>query len=102
MHAAARHETRVQVLDLHRRQLDGRRIVHAQPVRSAMMQFVIEYLREPTDEYSVCHSVALDSACLNDAGVAAFTGAPALHASHGANGFQIRDDAGKIVALEAL
>lgn len=66
------------------------------------MRYVIEYLRESTDESSVCHTVNLEGACLNDVGVIAFDGATPLRLSHGARGFQIRDKTGSIVALETL
>src|SRR6185436_9180376 len=66
------------------------------------MRFVIEYLRESTEEDSVCRTITLDISCLKDAGDIAFH--QAFFAEHqcGAKRCQIRNGAGQIVALETI
>ena len=68
------------------------------------MRYTIQYLRESTEEESVCHSVQIDARCLTDAAERAFAGAFEASTRFGAAGFQIRDarQGGGIVALEAL
>lgn len=63
------------------------------------MRFTIEYLEESTDERSVCHTLVSEIGALDQAGLLAFSRAPSIPT---ANGFQIRDAAGVIVALETF
>lgn len=63
------------------------------------MRFTIEFLSESTDEWSVCHTLVAESGALHQAGSLAFARAPSFPL---ANGFQIRDADGVIVALETL
>lgn len=70
-----------------------------------MARFRIEYLRETTDEHSVCHVIAARAATLSEAGQTAFAGFTKARQLFEATGFQIRDlgtEAGPVVALETI
>ncbi len=68
------------------------------------MRFTIQYLRESTEEDSVCHTVMSKAQTLEDAGDEAFAAAFSANTIFGACGFQIRDArrGGEVVALEAI
>lgn len=63
------------------------------------MRFLIEYLRETTDEYSVCCSHDVD---VMDLGLARTEAWRYIKPARelGATGFQIRDKARNVVAIE--
>lgn len=62
------------------------------------MRFTIEFLEESTDERSVCHTLVAESGLDQAAFIAFARGARIPRA----NGFQIRDADGVIVALETF
>ena len=66
------------------------------------MRYRIEYLLEPTDEKSVCHTKGAVSDDLEQATREALGSASMARKVFGATGFQIREltTRGKIVALE--
>lgn len=66
---------------------------------SEIMQFSIEYLRETTEEYSVCHCLKLDAANMGAASIHAHAFAVSSECV-GATGFQIRDWKHHIIAIE--
>jgi hypothetical protein len=61
------------------------------------MHYTIEFLAEPTEENSVCFS--MDAESLEAAAIIGLSQKNWAWVSHGAHGFQIRNN-GKIVALE--
>jgi hypothetical protein len=63
------------------------------------MRFLIQYLKETTEEHSVCAAHAIDVSTLHRARTNAWSGVFAARRS-GATGFQIRDRGNVIVAIE--
>ncbi len=68
------------------------------------MRYRIEFLREATEEQSVCHVQSLRATDLNLVQFQAHAWSAEVQRNFGAGGFQIRDldDNGRIVALEAF
>jgi hypothetical protein len=70
-----------------------------------MSPFRIEFLRETTEEDSVCHVIAFKAESIDAAGKMAFAAFADAKDRFGAGGFQIRDmsdEARPIVALETI
>lgn len=67
------------------------------------MRYRIEFLRESTEEHSVCHTAETEGA-LEVVEMYALIRADAMKRQFGAEGFQVRDlsDDGRIVALETF
>ena len=67
------------------------------------MRYRIEFLKESTDEYSVCKTAEVESD-LGGAELQAWLEAERIKPLFASGGFQIRDltDGGRIVALEAF
>ena len=66
------------------------------------MRYRVEFLREPTEEQSVCHARAMSADTIDIAQMQALAWSGRARNVFGAGGFQIRDldDQGRIVALE--